>query len=411
MAAKEIETRMDKTAFTRLFSGITSVNFSVTYWDGTSTRYGAEPPAFAVVFKKQPSILDLSGDPTLYLGEAYMRGDIELEGDCAAMAVAVEDLEDAAGVSPGSAAASKLLSGIAFVARTLKRQKGDIAAHYDLGNDFFSLWLDPATLSYSCAYFRHPDDTLDAAQQQKVELVLKKLHLRPGMRLLDIGCGWGWLALRAARDHGARVLALTLSEEQFAATRQRFADNGVNDTAEARLCNYLELEGNGQFDRVVSVGMFEHVGKAHHARYFEKVRDLLKQGGLSLLHTLTKFKPSANNAWIQKYIFPGGHIPTPSEIVEQLPQCGFHLLNAENLRRHYIRTLELWYKNFSCPDVLNRVRARFGEAFCRMWSLYLRMAAASLSAGVLDVHQFVFTKGINDDLPMTMEGVYGSGMP
>ena len=411
MAAKAIETRMDKTAFTRLFSGITSVNFSVTYWDGTTTRHGAEPPAFAIVFKKRPSILDLSGDPTLYLGEAYMRGDIELEGDCAAMAVAVEEMEDFAGGSPAGPAPSRLLSGIAAVARTLKRQKDDIAVHYDLGNDFFSLWLDPATSSYSCAYFRHPEDTLDTAQLQKTELVLKKLHLRPGMRLLDIGCGWGWLALRAARDYGARVLALTLSEEQFAATQQRFADNGVNDVAEARLSNYLELGENGQFDRVVSVGMFEHVGKVHHARYFEKVRDLLKQGGLSLLHTLTKFRPSASNAWIHKYIFPGGYIPTPSEIVSLLPQCGFHLLNAENLRRHYARTLELWHENFSRQDVLDRVRARFGEAFCRMWSLYLRMAGASLAAGVLDVHQFVFTKGVNDDLPMTMEGVYGSGMP
>ena len=402
---------MDKTAFTRLFAGITSVNFSVTYWDGTTTQYGAEPPAFAIVFKKQPSILDLSGDPTIYLGEAYMRGDIELEGDCAAMALAVEDLENYAGSSPNNTATSKLLLGIASVARTLKRQKGNIAAHYDLGNDFFSLWLDPSTSSYSCAYFRSPADTLDTAQEQKAELVLKKLHLRPGMRLLDIGCGWGWLALRAARDYGVRVLALTLSEEQFAATRQRFADNGVNGMAEVRLGNYLELEGNGRFDRVVSVGMFEHVGKAHHTQYFEKVRDLLKQGGLSLLHTLTKFKPSENNAWIQKYIFPGGYIPAPSEIVSQLPQCGFHLLNVENLRRHYVRTLELWHDNFSCQDVLDRVRARFGEAFCRMWSLYLRMAGASLAAGVLDVHQFVFTKGINDDLPMTMEDVYGSGMP
>lgn len=399
---------MDTTTFNRLFSRITGTDFSVTYWDGTTVRYGAEPPAFSIVFKKRPSILDLAEDPSLYLGEAYVKGDIELEGDCRAMATAVQEMEEAGEAANGTAA-SRFLSGLAAVMRTLKQQRQDIAAHYDLGNDFFSLWLDPTTTSYSCAYFRHPEDTLDTAQQQKVDLVLKKLSLRPGMRLLDIGCGWGWLALRAARDYGVRVLALTLSEEQFVAVRQRFADNNLHGTAEARLGNYLELAEHEQFDRVVSVGMFEHVDKAHHARYFEKVHGLLKSGGLSLLHTLTKFKPGETNAWIQKRIFPGGYIPTPSEVVDLLPGCGFHLLSVENLRRHYVRTLELWYDNFSCREVLGRVRARFGEPFCRMWSLYLRMAGAFLATGNLDVHQFVFSKGINDELPMTLEDVYASG--
>ena len=205
-----------------------------------------------------------------------------------------------------------------------------------------------------------------------------------------------------------RVLALTLSEEQFAAVRQRFADNALEERAEARLGNYLELTEHERFDRVVSVGMFEHVDKAHHARYFEKVRDLLTSGGLSLLHTLTKFKPAETDAWIQKHIFPGGYIPTPSEVVDLLPDYGFHLLSVENLRRHYVRTLELWHKNFSCREVLDRVRGRFGEPFCRMWSLYLRMAGAFLATGTLDVHQFVFSKGINDELPMTLEDVYAS---
>ncbi len=397
---------MDKATLNRMFSHITAVSFAVTYWDKTTSRYGPEVPAFAITFKKKPPILDLSRAPSLALGEGYMRGDIELTGDCRAMVIALEKLEESGWNGPNGSRVSRALTDVMSVVRSLKRQKEDIAVHYDLGNDFFSLWLDQATSSYSCAYFKHPEDGLSTAQQQKIDLVLKKMHLRPGMRLLDIGCGWGSLSIRAAMGHGAKVLALTLSEEQFTAVRQRFTEAGLDDTAEVRLGNYLELKGNGQFDRVVSVGMFEHADKAHHAHYFEKVRELLKPGGLSLLHTLTKPKPSGTDPWVQKYIFPGGYIPTLAEVVSPLPEHGFHLLHVESLRRHYVRTLRLWHDNLTRRDVLNRVRARFGEPFCRMWSLYLQMSAASLATGSLDVHQFVFTRGINDELPMTLDAVY-----
>ena len=301
---------------------------------------------------------------------------------------------------------SRAIATLSSAARSLAQQKKDIAAHYDLGNDFFALWLDKPTASYSCAYFRDAADDLATAQQQKLDLVLRKLRIEPGMRVLDIGCGWGGLSIRAAKDYGAKVLAVTLSEEQAAAVRQRYEEHGLTGVCDVRLCNYLELDQPEQFDRVVSVGMFEHVGKEHYDDYFGKVRSLLKTGGVSLLHTLTKNKSGETDPWIAKRIFPGGHIPAVTEVVARLPEYDFHLLHAESLRRHYVKTLDAWYDNFSKPEVVAKVRTMFDQAFVRMWGLYLRMSSAFLAVGDLDVHQFVFSKGINDDLPMTLEGVY-----
>lgn len=392
--------------FERLFALLKNHNFVVQYWNGKTTRYGDGEPEFQITFIREPSLQDLLEPPSLFFGKAYMRGDIELSGSHAAMAKALADAGDVRFDPKTGNIAFRALSAVSAAARSLARQKDDIAAHYDLGNDFFSLWLDRDTRSYSCAYFRNQDDSLETAQRQKTDISLKKLHLKPGMRLLDIGCGWGWTSLRAALNYGAKVLAITLSEEQLAAVRRLFAENGLGDSAEARLCNYLDLEPSEHFDRVVSIGMFEHVGRAHHAEYFAKVRRLLKPGGLSLLHTLTKNEPGESDPWINRYIFPGGQIPAISEVVSGLSEGGFHLTHVESLRRHYVTTLDRWHDNFSRPEVLEKVRRKFDNGFARMWSLYLRMASAHLDIGALDVHQFVFANGPAVDVPMTLEKVY-----
>ncbi len=397
---------MDRSFLEKFFSLIDNHAFSVTYWDHQTCSYGQGTPEFAIEFKKRLPVMDMFASPSTLFGEAYMRGDIELKGSFPAIADALERIADIDIEAATGKLVSRVMSGISAIARTTRKQKEDIAAHYDLGNDFFALWLDKSTSCYSCAYFRSDADSLDLAQRQKVDLILKKLQIEPGMRLLDIGCGWGWLAQHAAADYGAQVLGITLSEEQYKAANQRFADNGLRDRAEVRLCNYLELDPAEPFDRIVSVGMYEHVGKAHHAQYFEKVRQLLKPGGLSLLHTLTKNKPCETDPWIQKYIFPGGYIPSIAEVVELLPDYDFHLLHVESLRRHYVKTLDTWHDNFSRPEVQEKVLKMFDQAFSRMWSLYLRMASAYLAIGGLDVHQFLFSRGVNNDLPMTMEAVY-----
>lgn len=374
--------------------------FDVRLPNGETEVLGKGRPAFSLVFKTMPNLN--VADPILSLGEAYMRGELELEGDIDAAARLLN------GRLETRTPHARLRRLIGLCSRALSagraKQRLDIKAHYDLGNDFYSLWLDPG-MNYSCAYFIKPDDSLEQAQRQKIELILRKLRLAPGMRLLDIGCGWGALAVRAAKDYGCKVLGVTLSDEQCAegSRRAALAAPGMVDI---RLRNYLDLEGKEQFDRVVSVGMFEHVGRANMPSWFAAAARLLKPGGLCLLHTLTKPLEGETNAWTEKYIFPGGRIPSLREIIALPPEYGFHVLHVENLRPHYAKTLEAWHANFSAPKTLAKVREMFGDRFIRMWSLYLRMAAACLRAGVLEVHQIVLGKGVDPTLPLTLNDIY-----
>ncbi len=396
---------MKKMLFDALFKKLAARGFSVKYWDGDEVAYGGKPE-FALLFRKEPALDEGRGDICLCMGNAYIHGDLEIEGNFTAVAGVLE-AASRHGTLAGRAAAAVFPLMLRMLPRTkeLARQKQNIQAHYDLGNDFFSLWLDPS-MSYSCAYFRHPEDSLEQAQSRKIDLILRKIRLVPGMRLLDIGCGWGHLIVRAAEDYGARAVGITLSEDQYAAVRRSVEEKGLQGKVEVRLQNYLEFEEGESFDRIVSVGMFEHVGQRHISRYFDKVCSLLQPRGLSLLHTLTKQTERAVNAWSLRYIFPGGYIPSLREVVHALPSGDFHVQHVESLRRHYARTLEKWYENFSAATVQKKVVEMFGEPFARMWSLYLRMAAAFLRAGGLDVHQIVFSKGVNNELPMTLEDIY-----
>jgi len=396
---------MDTTRLNKLFQQIDGHTFEVRYWDGSVFRRGTgEVPEFSVVLHARPVMHKLIADPSLYLGEAYMDGNLDLEGDLDAVTEALNQLL----IKARSRLSGKLLDLVSLSIRAMSdinRQKQNIHTHYDLGNDFFSLWLDK-TMSYSCAYFTEEGDSLEQAQLRKIDHILKKLQLNKDMRLLEIGCGWGWLSLKAAREYGARVLGITLSEEQYAKVKERVREAGLEGRVEVRLQNYLELEERDAFDRVVSVGMFEHVGPNHIPHYFEKVNDVLKPGGVSLLHTITKADEAEANSWLKAYIFPGGYIPSFEEIIRNLRASRFPVLHVESLRRHYAKTLDIWFENFSQDSVLDIVRAKFGDRFIRMWSLYLRMAASFFRIGDLDLHQFVFTKDVNNSLPMTMETVY-----
>jgi cyclopropane-fatty-acyl-phospholipid synthase len=385
----------------KFFSSIDKSCFTVTYWNGVQETYGAGESHFDIIFHTEPKLLEMLASPSLFFGEAIMRGEIELQGSYRDIARALVNI-------PCEALPKhkKLMNVLSHVARTLKQQKSDIAAHYDLGNDFFSLWLDKTTMNYSCAYFRNDNDTLDEAQLQKVDLILRKLFIKPGMTLLDIGCGWGTLAITAAKKFGAKVLAITLSEEQAKTVTQRIKDEGLSDRCKVSLENYLELDGDERFDRICSVGMFEHVGLAHYQDYFKKVTSLLKKDGVTLLHTLTKLHAGQTDPWIEKYIFPGGYIPALTEVMPFIAERSLRVLSIEDLGRHYVKTLDIWFKNFSQPNVQEFARSKFGEPFIRMWGLYLRMASAFIANGDVDVHQLVLAKGNVDALPMTMESVY-----
>lgn len=392
---------MLKNIYHSFFSGLEGADFEVTYWDGETVAYGSGDPRVKVVFKKPLPFNFNSENAVLTLGEAYMDGLVDFEGSLEEI-IRIAQRNGEGKVSRGLT--GRIASAIIGIGNSKARQKKNIQHHYDLGNDFFSLWLDE-TMSYSCAYFKSPGDTLYQAQQQKIDYILKKLQLKPGERLLDIGCGWGWLVIRAARQYGVKALGITLSQEQYRAAREKVKSEGLSGAVDIQLKNYLDLAGEEHsFDRVVSVGMFEHVGRENIAQYMEVVSKLLRPGGLSLLHSIMGADEHPVNPWIEKYIFPGGYIPSLRETIWLMTEHNFHLLHAESLRLHYALTLDRWYTNFR--NNIAAVREKFGDRFVRMWSLYLCGCAASFRASGLNVYQLLFSRGLNNGLPMTMDYLY-----
>lgn len=369
--------------------------FDIAHADGSIEHFGDGQPQFTLRFR-EGDLLDLaSGDPLMRFGEAYMNGKVDVEGDLADLvALAISNGLMSAGVNQQSMGAEEqAVEGT----RSIERQREDIAYHYDLGNDFFRLWLDDS-MTYSCAYFRHLSDTLEQAQRQKVEHSLRKLRLCPGQSLLDIGCGWGSLLMRAAEGYQADTVGITLSTRQQAWAMAEAQRKGLQEKVQVRLLDYGTLAREGrQFDRIVSIGMIEHVGKPHLRAFARAVETLLKPGGLALLHLITGVSEGPVNRWTQKYIFPGGYIPSFSEIIGQLAAQDFHIWDVENLGPHYRMTLDRWSERFENQSV--RVREMFDERFVRMWRLYLRASSASFRTGVVEVHQILISRGQPEDYP------------
>ncbi len=377
----------------KYLSNISKDTFAIKYWDNDRKIYGDGEPQFTIVFKEPIPKKKILNDPSLAFGEAYMDGIIEVEGNLRETLEAVYRNKDSFLNKP------RVLTKLSKIVPTsIDQQKEDIHHHYDLGNDFYKLWLDE-TLSYSCGYFKTKDDSLYQAQLNKIHHILEKLHMKEGDRLLDIGSGWGWLIIEAAKLYGVYATGITLSKEQYDKTRERIVEEGLEDKVEVKLMDYRELADTGEkFDRVVSVGMMEHVGRANIPVYMETVKKLLVPHGVSILHCITGQVESEGNLWINKYIFPGGFVPTIRELVAVMPDFDFHLVDVESLRLHYYMTLKHWSRNFD--NSLDEVRKMYDERFIRMWKLYLDSCAASFHYGVIDVHQFLFTKGLNNDLPM-----------
>jgi cyclopropane-fatty-acyl-phospholipid synthase len=382
-------------------------SFRIIYTDGTSDHYGGGEPQFTVRFHDDDIFNLWSGDLSMSFGEAYMDGRVDVEGDLADLvAVAIRS-----GLMSASVTAQGLTATVLRAAagtRALKRQKEDIAHHYDLGNDFFRLWLDES-LTYSCAYFRNATDTLERAQLQKVEHSLRKLRLQPGETLLDIGCGWGGLVMRAAERFGTQALGITLSNEQYVGAMATIASRGLAEKARVQLVDYGTLAREGrQFDKIVSIGMIEHVGKAHLAEFTRDVETMLRPGGLALLHLITNIKDGPANRWVEKYIFPGGYIPTLSEMVDHMSERDLHIWDVENLGPHYRLTLDEWSKRFE--RVVPVIREKFDECFVRMWRLYLRGFFASFREATLEVHQILVSRGSPRNLSFTREDIYTAEM-
>jgi len=366
--------------------------FTVKIGDNEYT-IGEGEPEFTIRVNSDIPKKDILVSAELALGEAYMRKDIEIEGDLfKALCVVLGHVNK-------DSINKKVLSSLFNVGLKKKDQKQQVSSHYDLGNEFYSLWLDK-TMSYSCAYFKHEDDSLEEAQYQKVHHILDKLYLKEGMTLLDIGCGWGFLLIEAARKYGVKGYGCTLSEEQWKKGQERIKKFGLEGQVEIELIDYRDVAAFGRtFDRIVSVGMLEHVGRPNFPLYMEDASTMLNDGGLFLLHYISDPAEKETSAWIRKYIFPGGCLPSLREMVGIAYDYGMNVIDVESLRLHYYKTLMHWYNNFQgVRDQVEKVR---GTEFVRMWDLYLCGCAAGFYIGNMDLHQILMTKGVNNDLPLT----------
>lgn len=388
--------QMDKSFYKKFFSNITDENYSIKFWDGEEIVFGNGYRNFNIIFNEPLPISDIINNPSVAFGEAYMHKQIEVEGN-------IKDLIEALYNNPNSFLKykSKLGKLIKPISNSIKKSKDNIGYHYDIGNDFYQLWLDKS-MTYSCGYFKTKDDTLDQAQANKVEYILKKLSLKEGNTLLDIGCGWGELIISAAKKNKAHALGITLSTEQMEKVNKRIKEEGLENLVEVQLVDYRQIK-NRTFDRIVSVGMIEHVGKEYLHEYFKVINNLLNNGGISLLHCITSLT-GGTNRWIDKYIFPGGYVPSISELISIISDESFHILDIESLRRHYGRTLENWVDNYE--NSITDICKMKDETFLRMWRLYLNACAASFNEGNIDIHQFLFSKGLADELPWTRNYLY-----
>ena len=384
----------DKLFYKSLLKNMFSDPFEIVFWDGSIENYGKGEAKFKVILNEAMSKSEIISNPSITLGEGYMTKKIEIEGSIQSVIESLYNNKES--FLKKSAKYQKLIKK---VKSSIKKSKDNIEFHYDIGNGFYKLWLDD-TMSYSCGYFENETDSLNMAQRNKINHILKKLNLKEGQTLLDIGCGWGELIISAAKQYKVKAIGITLSSEQFQKVNERIKSEGLENLVEVRLVDYREIE-NVTFDRIVSIGMLEHVGQENLPQYFDVVNKLLKDKGISLLHCITGVNEGGNNTWIDKYIFPGGHVPGIKNIITNIAEQNFELLDLESLRRHYGKTLERWSENFE--KALPIIEKSKDETFIRMWRLYLNSCAASFNCGNINLHQILFAKGVNNDLPLTRD--------
>lgn len=353
---------------------------------------GAEPRAEIAILDAD-ALARLLREPELALGELYMDGKLTVAGDNidALLALLMRNR-------------AETVLGVKTVRRapnTEARARANAAHHYDLSNDFFELFLD-RNMQYSCAYFEHGDETLDEAQERKLDHIARKLRLDAGDRVLDIGSGWGGLAMFLAEKYGARVKGITLSENQLASAKERAAAGGLSDRTEFAFEDYRRV--GGAFDRIVSVGMFEHVGRARYDAFFKAVAALLVEDGVALIHTIGRTDtPKPTSPWTERYIFPGGYIPSLSDMAPAIERSGLCVTDIEVWRLHYAKTLRAWRERFEAAA--DRVREMFDERFVRMWRFYLAGSEAAFRHGPLVVFQIQLAHR-KDAVPLTRDYLY-----
>ena len=380
-------TRFDRWALRRIQQSVETAPIRFVLWDGFELRPKAGSQVGTIIFKNRRALLSWVWDPDLNFGEAYMFGAVEIEGDLTATLEAVYRAL-ATTMRPWWRRQS---------ANNVHAAKENVHHHYDLGNEFYRLWLG-RDLVYTCAYFPTEACTLEEAQTAKMDRVCRKLRLTPGERVVEAGCGWGTLALFMAERYGVSVRAFNISAEQIAYARTRAKEAGLADRVEFVEDDYRNVRG--ECDAFVSVGMLEHVGTADYPTLSDVMDRSLRPHGRGLLHFIGRNQPLPLNPWIRKRIFPGAYPPTLREVFGSvLEPHGFSVLDVDNLRLHYALTLEHWRRRFDGAS--DQVSAMFDEPFVRAWRLYLAGSQVAFTTGFMQLFQVVFARGTSNRIPWT----------
>ena len=396
---------------TFLKKGVTRGTLSVTFADGTSAQYGTPQEGFPEVAVRMADgkvPRDIMLDPRLGAAEAFMDGRLIIEtGDVMDLVTLLRANNpwDKGGSIGGPKPMRRLINQVTWAAEKVNNaisSKSNVAHHYDIGNDLYALMLDPEHWQYSCAYWPRDDMTLAEAQTAKLAHIAAKLALKPGDKVLDIGCGWGGMAIFLAQNYDVHVTGITLSEEQIALAKERVAKAGVADRVSIELVDYRDFAAAGRkFDRIVSVGMFEHVGQPQFDTFFKACANLLTDEGTMLLHTIGRMgMPGTTDAFTRKYIFPGGYIPALSETVASSQKFRLIATDVETLRLHYAKTIRQWYAN--CEANKQAIIDMYDERFYRMWTFYLAGAATVFEYGSMCNYQIQFARS-RHALPITRD--------
>lgn len=375
-------------------------SLAIKLWNGEIVRVCPARPVARIVIHDRRSLLRLLSNPLFQFGEAYSDGRVEVQGDLVELLVALERSLRESGTGR---LASQILSSAVYRPRrnTLAGSRDNIHHHYDIGNDFYKLWLDD-DMVYTCAYFASPSMTLEEAQRAKYDHICRKLRLRPGETVVEAGCGWGTFALHMARHYGVKVKAFDASHEHIVYAHERLEQEGLRDHVEFFEDDWRNI--TGRFDAFVSVGMLEHVGLNNYPQLGDVIHRCLKGDGRGLLHSIGRNKPAPIDPWIERRIFPGAYPPSLREMIGVLEPHDFSVLDVENLRPHYAQTLRHWLHRFEeSADVVSEM---FDERFVRMWRLYLAGSIAAFQSGGLQLFQILFSPRNSHDVPWTRAHLY-----
>ncbi|MDX1376201.1 MAG: cyclopropane-fatty-acyl-phospholipid synthase family protein [Burkholderiales bacterium] len=388
----------DRWLLSALMATLPRAGIAAMLWDGTTV---GEDSGVRLIFRDRGALWRVARNPLVQFGDLYSAGRIEVEGD---LVVFLERAYRALAAARRSGSPWwRIWRDQAPRSTSVAAARDNIQHHYNLGNDFYRLWLDRQAMQYTCAYYPAPGMTLEAAQRAKMDHVCRKLRLHPGQRVIEAGFGWGGFALHMARRYGVSVRAYNISSEQVRYAREWAAREGLAERVEFIEDDYRNIRGH--CDAFVSVGMLEHVGVDNYAALGRVIARCLAPNGLGLIHSIGRNAPGRMNGWIERRIFPGAYPPSLGEMAAIFEPYELSILDVENLRLHYAQTLRDWRTRFGAS--LETVRARYDTGFVRAWDLYLAGSIAAFLTGRLQLYQVVFARGSNNEVPATRADLYG----